>query len=179
MTTDTILPTSERIRKDRQSYQPPETSQSARREYGRFRQWYETLELKGSITAEQAMAAREFDTAYHTVNDPTGVVGAYGQQRWNGTPVGQLDLPALIGPEWREHCRSRLKAARNMLTDQTWDALVHCLTTNGSLRDTAILLNIGGVERTMIRNAGALVRQALHELSVLWGFSRNFHPPTR
>ncbi len=179
MTITTNEPTRERIRKDRSSYQPPETSQTAKREYGRFKQWWETLEAKGSITSDQAMAAREFDTAYHAVNDPTGVVGAYGQQRWNGTPVGQLDMQGLIGPEWREHCRSKILAARDMLEDRQWKALVSCIGTNGNLTDTAILLNIAGSASTMRANAGKLVRQALHELSILWGFSRPFHPPTR
>lgn len=174
----TIAPTKERIAKDQAGYQPPEVSQAARREYGRFRAWHETLEAKGAITAEQALAAREFDLAWHTINDEKGIVGAYGQPRWNGTPVGQIEMPSLIGPEWREHCRSKLIGARNILEDRLWDALVHCLGTNGSLKDTAILLKIGGVERSMIRSAGKLVRQALHELSILWGFSRNFHPPT-
>lgn len=176
--TTALGPTKERIAKSKASYQPPEVSQAARREYGRFKPWYETLEAKGAITAEQALAAREFDQCWHMVHDERGTVGAYGQQRWNGTPVGQLDMPQLIGPEWREHCRSKITGARNMLQDRYWDALVHCLTTNGSLKDTAILLNIGGTERSMIRSAGKLVRQALHELSIMWGFARNFHPPT-
>lgn len=172
-------PTAERIRKDKASYQPPEISQTTKREYARFRHWYETMEAKGSITSDQAMAAREFDAIYHAVNDPSGVVGSYGNQRWNGTPVGQLDTPALIGPEWREHCRSRLMAARNTLEDRSWAALVHAIDTNGSLRDIALLMHIGGSESTMRASAGRLIRQGLHELSILWGFSRQFHPPTR
>ncbi len=176
--TITNEPTRERIRQGRGTYQAPETSQTARREYGRFRPWYETLEAKGSITSDQAMAAREFDMAYHTINDATGVVGSYGNQRWNGTPVGQLDMQGLIGPEWREHCRGKIKAAHNMLEDREWKALISCISTNGSLKDTAILLHIGGSASTMRANAGKLVRQALHELSILWGFSRQFHPPT-
>lgn len=176
---DTITPTPERIAKDRSSYQRPEVSQTTKREYGRFRPWYETMEAKGSITAEQAMAAREFDTSWHAVHDERGIVGGYGQSRADGTPVSQLDMRKLLGPEWREHCRSRLIAARNMLEPRTWDALAHCLATNGSLRDVAVLLNISGADSTMRAAAGKLVRQALHELSVLWGFSRPFHPPTR
>ena len=178
MTTATIGPTKERIRKDRASYQPPEVSQTTKREYGRFKQWWETLEAKGSITTEQALAAREFDTAWSIVTDAKGVVGSYGEQRWDGTPISQVDTSKLIGPEWREHCRSKVTAARNMLEIDQWRALLAAVKTNGNPGHVALLLNIGGSERTQVRRAGSHVRQALHELSILWGFCRNFHPPT-
>ncbi len=178
MTTTTNEPTRERIRQGRGTYQSPETSQTVKREYGRFRQWWETLEAKGAITTEQAMAAREFDTAWSVISDDRGVVGSYGEQRWDGTPISQVDSSKLIGPEWREHCRSKVNAARNMLERDDWFALVSAVKTNGSLTHVALLMNIGGSERTMIRRSGDHIRKALHELSVLWGFTRNFHPPT-
>jgi hypothetical protein len=142
MTTATIGPTKERIRKDRASYQPPEVSQTTKREYGRFKQWWETLEAKGSITTEQAMAAREFDTAWSIVTDAKGVVGSYGEQRWDGTPISQVDTSKLIGPEWREHCRSKVTAARNMLEIDQWRALLAAVKTNGNL-GPVVLLAIG------------------------------------
>lgn len=176
MTTPTIEPTKERISKG--GYLPPKVDQTTKREYGRFRQWWETLEAKGAITSEQAMAAREFDTAWSVVTDPRGVVGSYGDQRWDGTPISQIDTSRLLGPEWREHCRSKVMAARNLLDLDDWRALVNCVKTNGSLSHVAVLMNIGGSNRNQIRRAGSHVRKALHELSVLWGFTRNFHPPT-
>jgi hypothetical protein len=177
--TITYEPTKERIRKDKSAYQPPEVSQTARREYGRFRQWWETLEAKGAITAEQAMAAREFDTAWCIITDPKGVVGSYGERQWDGTPISQVDTSRLLGPEWREHCRSKITAARNLLEIEQWNALSNAVKTNGNLGHIALLLNIGGSASTQRARAGALIRQALHELSILWGFSRPFHPPTR
>lgn len=178
MTTSTLEPTLERIRHQRTDYVPPAVDRKSRREYGRFRQWWETLEAKGAITPEQAMAAREFDTAWSIVTDPRGVVGSYGDQRWDGTPISQVDTSKLMGPEWREHCRGKVNAARNLLEGDAWRALVAAVKTNGSLDHVSLLMNVGGSKSGRRAKAGNLVRKALHELSILWGFSRNFHPPT-
>ena len=81
-------PTIERIRKDKAGYQPPETTQTTKREYARFRHWYETMEAKGSITPEQAMAAR-YDAIADLVKSADFVEGprAFAEKRkprWTG-----------------------------------------------------------------------------------------------
>lgn len=173
---ETIKPTPERIRHAGDTYIPPAKDQRQARDYGRVAAWHELLERKGSITSEQAMAAREIDLYWHGTNDPTGCTASYGDQRWNGTPVGQMSLPALIGPEWRETCRAKLRAASNALTAPEWQVITLAIETNGSLIDIGRRLGYRS-ERTCRHRVGQDMRQGLQTLAILWRFARPYHDP--
>lgn len=173
---ETISPTHEFQRQYGDRYEAPEHSQTVKREYGRLRPWYETLALKKAIRDEHAMAARDLDMYWHAVNDATGVCGAYGDQRWNGTPVGQLDSYRLLGPEWRETCRQRLKDAKSIVDGKTWDILCAAIERNESLESLG--RSLGRKSKTQaIEIAGRVIRSGLHQLATHWGYFRPYKDP--
>jgi len=175
---ETMTPTAERIRHAGSAYLPPETSQREKRDYGRIRPWYETAALKNVITAEQAMAARDVDLYWHAVNDAVGVIGSYGSQRWNGTPVSQLSLPAMMGPEWRETARARLRQAQHAIDNQrAWQLLCRAIETNGSLQEIGAACGIVGSERTVRFHTSRHMREALDRLAIFWQFKTVYHDP--
>lgn len=171
---ETISPTDEFVRRYGDRYEAPEQSQTVKREYGRLRPWYETLALKGAIRDEHAMAARDLDMYWHAVNDATGVCGAYGDQRWNGTPVGQLSSYRLLGPEWRETCRARLAEAKGYLDDRSWIFLSACIEHNESAE--AVGRRFGYRSKAQVV-AARVIRNALHNLATRWGYFRAYGDP--
>ncbi len=173
---DTITPTPEFIRQHKDTYQAPETNQTTKRDYGRLRPWYETAVLKGTIRKEHAEAARDLDMYWHAVNDPRGCTGSYGDQRWNGTPMSQVNTHTLLGPEWREHCRARLKDAK-AATGRHFDVLEFCCEFQGTAYRVGQLMGYNSKSQA-IAKGGAAMRQGLHTLAIRWGYLSAFHPPT-
>lgn len=172
--TEAICTTKERIRQAHGSYEPPALDQKTKREYGRIRAWYETLVLKGSLPEELALAARDVDMYWHGTNDPTGVVGSYGQQRWNGTPVCQVNMQTMLGPEWRETARRKLMEAKTAVDNtRHWDGLCHAIETNASLIEVAAFLGVGR------DTASRILKAALTSIAVQWGYAQHYHPPSR
>ena len=173
---ETISPTDEFRRHYGDRYEAPERSQTAKREYGRLRPWYETLALKGAIREEHAMAARDLDMYWHAVNDATGVCASYGDQRWNGTPPSQLTSYRLLGPEWRETCRQRLKDAKATMDPVQWDILMNCIENNDGCLQAGY--RAGAVSKSnAIAKGGRVIRTALHILATHWGYFRPYKDP--
>lgn len=171
---DTLTATPERIRHARGTYEAPETNQTTKRDYGRIRAWYETLILKGSLPDELATTARDVSMYWHATNDPTGTVCSYGDQRWNGTPVGQVNAPALLGPEWRETARRRLMMAKLSVTKpRDWDYLCTAIEHNAGLTEVA---TICAAHRETV-SAG--LKRALTEIAREWGYLQQYRPPPR
>jgi len=171
---ETITATDEFRRHHGDRYEAPHTSQTVRREYGRIRPWYETMALKGGLRPEQAMAARELDMLWHVVHDATGIVGAYGDQRWNGTPIGQTTAFRLLGPEWKSTCRVKLADAAAGLDDTAWKCLVLCIEHNESAEAVGRRL---GYRSKAQEVASRVIRDALHALARQWGYFRAFGDP--
>lgn len=169
--TDTLTATDEWIARHGDRYEPPVQSQTVKRDYGRLRPWYETMALKGGLRPEHAMAARDLDMYWHVVNDSRGVCASYGDQRWNGTPIGQTSAYKLLGPEWRETCRARLADAKSIANAREWDYLMSCIEGNDTFA------SIGRQRGCKPETVARIVRAVLHRLSIHWGYFRGFGDP--
>jgi len=170
--------TPEFVAKHKDIYEPPANDQKAKRDYGRVRRWYETMILKGTITREEhANAARDVDLYWHAVFDPVGVVGSYGDQRWNGTPMSQVQTHQLLGPEWRQHCRNRLEEATDA-AGQLYDVLTFCIEFNADAVRVGQMMGYQSERHARRKGAEAIIG-ALDALAIRWGYLRRFHPPSK
>lgn len=163
---ETFEPTDERKR--RGHYIPPEIGRDVNRPYGRFADTWEMMANKGLISEEEERAGKEFTLYWHgALRVPAGI-SSYGEQRWNGTPVGQLSASGMLGPEWRETCRRRLDECRDWINhDLQWDTLVYIAQTNGTAEQAGYMLGKQSKSRATEEGRKQLLA-ALDKLVRLW-----------
>jgi hypothetical protein len=175
MTDRLVDPTAERIARAGTRFEAREISQAKHQRANRIIAWWDAMSRsKGGqppiLDAEQAMAARMLDMYWHVVHDDRGITSSYGDQRWNGTPVGQYDAMKLNGPEWKETCRSRLAKAQADINDsRIWHAVLWVIEVDGIAEDVGNKL--GYTAPNSARAAGAIVLQStMTRLAKLWGY---------
>jgi hypothetical protein len=177
--TDTVVdPTAERIVKAGTRFEPREISQAKAQRANRISSWHDEMaRTKGGkapiLTPEQAMAARDVDMLWHVMHDERGITPSYGSSRFNGTPAAQMSQERLLGPEWRETCRSRLAKAKAAVNDPAlWAALCSVIERDGTATDAGHAL--GYRARVMAQAAGVVaLRAVLHRLAVHFGYLQN------
>jgi hypothetical protein len=172
---ETITPSAEFVRHHSDRYEPPEYSQTVSRPYARLKSWWEMLaEGRGGrppvLNADEAKAARDFDMTYWALMSPVKIIGAYGDQRWNGTPISQLDMTALNSAEFREVARSRLRKAQQVIDDpDVWHAISLLAELGGTTRHVGEWMGARS-ERTAERLGARTLRKAFTALAIHWGY---------
>ena len=185
--TETVGLTAEQARHYGTRVEKRKTDQKTAQPADRIMSWFEMMSrARGGqspiLTGEQAMAGRDLSLYWWTVYGSSGVTASYGDQRWNGTPVSQIDHTRLLGPEWRETCRQRLEAARKAVGDpRLWDAVLAVVETDGRATDAGYA--IGYKNELTASAAGVMaIKGALQLLAVHWGYTHRFErekPPIR
>ena len=179
MTTDTILPTQERIRQAGDRYVRPSIDRQSVRPYGRVSPWHELLERKRTITPEQAMAARELEMLWHGAHRPrSATTAAYGAQAPRSTPTQHMTEQELPSPAWRTTCHNRLNAVKHKVTPRCWSALMFVIENDADTRQVGYHLGARS-DATAWRTGGKALREGLHALAVHWKMIELFHhrPP--
>ncbi len=156
--------TPERRRQAKDAYEAPERSQTANRPYGRILSAWERLEAKGSLNDRHARAGNDLSMYWVAANTAPSTVGSYGDQRWNGTPVSQVDSSRLLGAEWRETCRRYLKQAEAVVDDdKTWKLLTHLAEHDSTMEQAGHSVCLK--DKKSIRNR---IRRGLDKLADYW-----------
>jgi hypothetical protein len=177
MTDATTTPTDEFVRQAGDRYVPPRVDQNVKRPYARIEQWWERMARprgggKPTLSEAEAKAARDFDLIYWTLMSPSKVIGAYGDQKWNGTPVSQLDIAALNSAEHRCLARSRYAECHRVIADEDeWHAINLAAEFNGTAKDVGRLLGARS-ERSCEMKGVRVLRSAFGKLAIHWGYIR-------
>lgn len=131
-----IQPTAERKRQAGERYVAPAKTQTEDRPASRVLSRWDTLLKKGKIDVDMAKAGNDLSLYYWGTMRAPSVVSSYGEQRWNGTPVSQASQMKLLGPEWRETCRTKLMKAKAAVDDpEAWRALMIIVEQDGTAED--------------------------------------------
>lgn len=174
--TDTLTPTQERIRHSGDRYLAPAKDQSTDRKASVIRSCWCMLGigrggLEPTLEPHQILAGRKVDALYKIVYDLKGVTGAYGQPRWNGTPVGQLSAENL-GPERRETARNELiRAELAVELEPDWLALIAMISRDGTAQDVGRALGYRSA-RWQKKMGVESLRRSLDQLARHFGYTR-------
>jgi hypothetical protein len=174
---ETIAPTDEFVRQYGDRFIPPRVDQDVKRPYARVEQWYERMARargggKPILSDAEYKAARDFDMIYWSLMKPSKIIGSYGDQRWNGTPVSQLNMESLNSAEFRCLSRSRYFECQRVIDNaDEWHVINLIAELNGTARDAGKFLGARSERSCEMKGIRAL-RSAFGKLAIHWGYIR-------
>lgn len=115
MSQDSIVTaTPERVRRARGSYEGALVDDRVRRQADRIVPVLEAMRRRGQITEEELAAGERYCRYRLGISPSSGLVGAYGDERWSGTTASQA-REDMTREEWRHYCGAQIRAAHDAI----------------------------------------------------------------
>ena len=162
---DYEIATPERQRHARLNFEAPDIDRGGNRNPQRVVSTFDLLHRRGKLDADQFAAGEQLTIYWRTVNDVGGIVGSYGDQRWNGTPVAQVSGNLLTGHERKAHAHSMLRRSEEAVDDaMLWTAITTVIVNDGSVIEAGKAIGYMGRDRSQAAGMVAL-RAGLQRLA--------------
>lgn len=157
--------TAERRRHVAMQFEAPEIDRGGNHKPQRVCSTFDLLHRRGKLDADQFAAGEQLTIYWRTVHDVGGVVGAYGDQRWNGTPAAQVSAHLLSSQERKTHALGMLRRSEEAIDDtMLWTAVITVIINDGSVIEAGKAIGYLGRDRSQAAGMVA-IRAGLQRLA--------------
>jgi hypothetical protein len=135
---------------------------------------FENMARRGQITPDERSAGEKYAALWFGARKQSGLVGAYGDQRWSGTSAGHSSLTR---EEWPVHCAREVARANAAIGDPNMVKLLDRIVEADATLEDIGRAHMGYVSADKAMASGATtVKFALGRLVRHFGYSQRVGP---